>query len=167
MNGSIPSCIADSGCTANAGTKRDAKHCESTGETSDKVFVMPNGDMEEATEVKKLPFDIREEACRIDIVPGISTATLLSPGKLADAKYISIFDDKEVNVYDQNNTVITTTHEAVLRGYGDKEEGLYRIPLVKDVQNVNTDTIIVNHQPSAYLQQQPSTHKTVNRYTNV
>ena len=168
LNGSIPSCLADSGCTAHAGTKDDAEHCEDTDEESDKVFVMPNGSLEEATDVKKLPFDIREEARRIDIVPGINTATLLSTGKLADANYISIFDDEEVNVYDQNNTVVTTTHGSVLRGYRDKNEGVYRIPLVKNVQNINTDTIIIHGVPSSYLQQQqqqqqqPSTHETVN-----
>jgi uncharacterized protein Veg len=62
LNGTIPSCIADSGSTANVGTQRDAKHFGDTGETSDKIFIVANGDMEEATEVKQLTFDIREEA---------------------------------------------------------------------------------------------------------
>ena len=162
LNGSIASGIADSGTTATCGTVRDAKHFLHTGETSDKIFQVANGEIEEATEVKQLPFQLRKEACRVDIVPGINTATLISTGKLADANYISIFDEEEVNVYDANNTVVTTTQGSVLRGYRDKNEGVYRIPLVKDVKNINTDTIIVNAPPSSLLHKQPPTHETVN-----
>ena len=162
LNGSIPSGIADSGTTATCGTVRDAKHFLHTGETSDKIFQVANGEIEEATEVKQLPFQLRKEACRVDIVPGINTATLISTGKLADANYISIFDEEEVNVYDANNTVVTTTQGSVLRGYRDKNEGVYRIPLVKDVKNINTDTIIVNAPPSSLLHKQPPKHETIN-----
>ena len=36
------------------------------------------------------------------------------------------------------------TEEAVLKGYRCPREKLWRIPLVKDVQNENTDTLILN-----------------------
>ena len=118
MDGTIDSCIADSGTTATCGTPAHAKHFEDTGEVSNKTFIVANGTTEEATEIKKLPYkQLREEARKIHMVPGITTSTLLSTGKLADANYISIFDAEEVNIYDANNTKITTTRGAILRGY--------------------------------------------------
>lgn len=163
LNGTIASGIADSGTTATCGILNDEKYFENTGEVSDKTFIVANGIAEPATEVMKLPFEqLRDEARRVDMVPGINTATLISTGKLADANYISIFDDEEVNIYDANNTKIVTTRGAVLRGYRDKSEGVYRIPLVKEVKNINTDTAIVNVPPNRFLQQNPPSYDTIN-----
>lgn len=81
---------------------------------------------------------------------------------MADANYISIFDDEEVNIYDANDTKIVTTRGAVLRGYRDRNEGIYRIPLVKNVQNLNTDTAIVKEPPNRFLQRNPPSFETVN-----
>ena len=67
---------------------------------------------------------------------------------MADANYISIFDAEEVNIYNANNTKITTTRGAILRGYRDKDEGVYRVPLVQNVKNVNTDTAVVKVAPN-------------------
>ena len=162
LNGSIPSMIADSGTTKTVGTLADEKHFEETDEVSDRVFAVATGALAAATSIKKLKHNLREEARRVHMVPGITTASLLSTGELADAKYISIFGEEEVNIYDANNTKITCTRGAVLRGYRDRNAGVYRIPLVENVQNLNTDTVIVNVPPSRLLQQNPPSYETIN-----
>ena len=50
----------------------------------------------------------------------------------------------EVSIYDGKKPKIIITEEAVLKGYRCPREKLWRIPLVKDIQNENTDTIILN-----------------------
>ena len=162
LDGSIPSMIADSGTTKHVGMLADDECFEETDEVSDKVFAVANGALEAATNIKKLKHKLRDEARRVHMVPGINTATLLSTGELADANYISIFDEEEVNIYDANNTKITTTRGAVMRGYRDKNAGVYRVPLVDNVQNLNTDTVIVNVPPSRLLQQHPPSYETIN-----
>ncbi len=47
------------------------------------------------------------------------------------------------------------TKEATLRGWQDKDNKLWRIPLVDMVQNQNTNTIIVNRPPTKFLPNQP------------
>ncbi len=68
---------------------------------------------------------------------------LLSTGKYADANYITVFYKDTVNIYGANDTIITVTRDAILRGWRDKSNK-WRIPLVEVVRNLNTDTIIVN-----------------------
>jgi hypothetical protein len=76
------------------------------------------------------------------MVPGIPTAPLLSTGSLADNGYIAIFDNEEVRIYDANDTKAVTTKGAVLKGWRT-EDDLYCIPLVPNVKNLNTDTIML------------------------
>ncbi len=66
-----------------------------------------------------------------------------------------MFHKDTVNIYDANNTIITVTKEAILRGWQDKDNKLWCIPLVDMVQNQNTDTIIVNRPPTKFLPNQP------------
>ncbi len=66
-----------------------------------------------------------------------------------------MFDKDTINVYNTNNTVITVTKEAILRGWRDKDNKLWHIPLVDMVQNQNTDTIIVNRPPTKFLPNLP------------
>ena len=66
---------------------------------------------------------------------------LLSANRFAKAKYITIFDKEEVNIYDATKTEIKTTRGAVLRGWRLPEEGLWRIPLEDNMNaesNLNT-----------------------------
>ena len=58
---------------------------------SDKEVYMPNGEIVKATAQVKLPFDIRDLARIAELVPGITTNSLVSVGKLADAGYITVF----------------------------------------------------------------------------
>ena len=58
--------------------------------------------------------------------------------------YFAVYDKNEVNIYDGRKSKIIITEEEVLKGYRCPREKLWRIPPVKDVQNENTDTIILN-----------------------
>ena len=49
--------------------------------------------------------------------------------------YFAVYDKNEVNIYDGRKEKIIITEEAVLKGYRCLREKLWRIPLVKDVQN--------------------------------
>ncbi len=76
--------------------------------------------------------------------------------EFADANYITIFDKEAVNIYDANDTAITLTRGAILRGFKCPMTGMWRIPLVDLVRNNNTDTVIVNYPPSEFLPARPS-----------
>ena len=51
---------------------------------------------------------------------------------------------KKVNIYDGKEAKIIITEEAVLKEYRCPHEKIWNIPLIEDVQNENTDTIILN-----------------------
>jgi hypothetical protein len=149
MDGTIPSMIADSGATSGVGTKDDPSH--RTGEPSNKQFILPSGQLIQATEKAEYLFDIRAPANKLHITLSVSQHSLLSTGKYADANYITMFDKDTINIYDANDTVITVTKEAILWGWRDKDNKLWRILLVDMVQNQNTNTIIVNWPPTKFL----------------
>ena len=152
-DGTIPSTVVDSGCTSGVGTSKDP--CRRTGSISNKEFILPGGEIMAATEIAEYPFQVRDPARQLHITPGITTNSLLSTSKFAAADYITIFDKEEVNIYDANDTVITVTRGAILRGFKCPKSGLWRIPLVEMVRNNNTDTIIVNRPPTEFLPARP------------
>ena len=152
IDGTIPSTVADSGCTSGVGTSDDPSR--RTGITSDKEFLLPGGEIMAATEIAEYPFNVRDPAKQLHITPGITTNSLLSTNKFADANYITIFDKEEVNIYDANDTIITVTRGAILRGFKCPDK-LWRIPLVDMVRNNNTETVIVNRPPTEFLPERP------------
>ena len=92
------------------------------------------------------------------MVPGIHN-NLLSTNQFAKAKYIMIFDEKEVNIYDATNTIIKTTRGSVLRGWSLHDEGLWHILLDENVTsefNINTKTVKSKELPSNLLISQPT-----------
>ena len=76
---------------------------------------------------------------------------LLSMNQFAEAKYTTFFDEDQVNIYDATNTKVTVLRGSVLRGWRLRDKGLWRIPLVANVKNVNTERIILNKLPSSFL----------------
>ena len=168
LNGTIPSAVYDSGATAHAGMP-DSPFIP-TGKKSDKIFQVPTGDIIEATEIMELDLNVREPAKRVDIVPGVTTNNLLSTGKFADAGYITVFDEDEVNIYDAQDTIVTVTRGAVLRGWRDHASGLWRVPIVKnykdlkiqDYKNLNTDTVLCKKPPTTFLQNRPHLSEAIN-----
>ena len=75
---------------------------------------MPNGEVEEASDVDELQHDVHHPAKDVHIVPGIERDSLLSIPKFADANYVAIFDKDEVNIYDANKTTIVVSRGAIL-----------------------------------------------------
>ncbi len=152
-NGIIPSTVVDSGCTAGVGTSDDL--CRRTGHASRKKFVLPGGEIVNATEIAEYPFKVRAPVQELHITPGVTKNSLLSTSKFADANYITMFDKEAVNIYDANDTTITVTRGAILRGFKCPMTGMWRIPLVDLVRNNNTDTVIVNCPSSEFLPARP------------
>ena len=142
LNGVLPSACLDTGATSNVGRKEDP--FEETGIPSNKVFTLPNGETTAASTKAKLHLDLREPAKSVDMVPALKGQSLLSGSKLAEAGYTAIYDEDEVNIY--NNTAkIQVNEKAVLKGYRCRRSGgLWRVPLVPVVTNENTDTVILD-----------------------
>jgi len=63
--------------------------------------------------VSELAHDIRQPAKDIHIVPSIQSNSLLSTAKFAKAGYITVFDNKEVNIYDTHNTTFKVSRAAI------------------------------------------------------
>ena len=101
--------------------------------------------------MSELAHDVRQPAKEVHIVPSIKTHSLLSIPKFAEAGYITVFDDEEVNIYDAQNTMLKVSRGAIVRGWFDKKANLWRIPLIPVVLNNNTDTVLVNKQPTEFL----------------
>jgi hypothetical protein len=157
LNGSILSTAADSGATSSVGTKADICHFIRTGHQSDKIFRMPNGTTKHTSKIGHLATPVCSPAHDIHITPGIMETSLISTVKFAEAGYVTIFDQDQVNIYDQHNTIITVLQAAILRSW--REPGtndLWRIPLVPVISNQNTNTVIVAHPPSKYLPKRSS-----------
>ncbi len=102
-DGSIPSTVADSDCTSGVGTEDDP--CPRTGQASHKRFILPGGEMKQATKVAEYPFKVQDPAQELHITPGIMENLLLSTSKFAAANYITMFDKEEVSIYDANDTI--------------------------------------------------------------
>ena len=156
--GTIPSTVVDSGATSSVGTADDK--CRRTGRASNKVFILPGGQTVAASEVAEYPFKVREPASEVHITPDITSNSLMSTSKFADADYITVFDKDEVNIYDSNDVKITVTRGAILRGWRCPTTGLWRVPLVptirrETVNNVNTQTALVSRPPTEFLPNRP------------
>ena len=77
---------------------------------------MPSGKIVQATEMAEYPFKVIAPSNELHITPGVSQDSLLSTSKCADANYIAVYDKETVNIYDANDTMITVTKGAILRG---------------------------------------------------
>jgi len=145
------------GATSNCGMEGDPYI--KTDQISNKIFHMPTGEQAPASNISKYHHELREPARTVDMVPGLVHNSLNSVSKLTDANYFAIFDEEQVNIYDANNTTVTVSRGAILRGWRDKEnKSLWRIPLVKTgvpINNLSTQTVMVDKPPSEYLTNRP------------
>jgi hypothetical protein len=122
LNGSIPSIVADSAATSHIGTKHDP--FIPMGRTSKKIFQLPDGTRTAASTISELVHNVRQPAKDVHILPTIKTNSLLSTAKFAAAGYTTVFDDKEVNIYDAQNTTLKVSRAVILRGWLDKKANL-------------------------------------------
>jgi hypothetical protein len=66
-NGTIPSTIVDSGATSGVRTKDNPSH--RTGKPTDKQFILPSGQLIQATENAEYPLNVRAPANKLHITP--------------------------------------------------------------------------------------------------
>ena len=78
------------------------------------------------------------------MVPYLSGASLLSTSKLADARYVTVYDGDDIKFYDGRTAKIKVSKAAVLQGWRCPHERLWQIPLTSDVKNINTDTLLLD-----------------------
>ncbi len=109
------------------------------------MFHLPNGATAAAIMIHKLHHNLWEPAHSINIVPPLVRNSLLSTVKLVKAGYTTIYDDKEVNFYDTTTTKITVLADAILKGLQCPWAKLWPVPLVDNVWNENTDTLLLVH----------------------
>ena len=87
-----------------------------TGQKLGKIFLMALGNIAPANEIKHLPFKIRHPASEVHMMPGIKH-NLPSMNQFAEAKYITFFNEDQVNIYDATNTEVSVLQGSVLRGW--------------------------------------------------
>jgi hypothetical protein len=97
------------------------------------------------------PSQVHQPAKDVHIVPTIDTNLLLSTAKYATVGYITVFDDKEVNIYDATNAEVNVRREAIMRSWFDMTANLWCIPLLPIVQNANTNTVLVKKPLTEFL----------------
>ena len=78
------------------------------------------------------------------MVPSLADQSLLSGNKFAQAGYVTIGDNQEVNIYDGRTAKIIVSEEAVLKGWFFPKARMWRIPLQPHISNNNTDTLLLN-----------------------
>jgi hypothetical protein len=66
-----------------------------------------------------------------------------------------IFDKDKVNIYNTNKTTIIVSHGSILQGWQCKQMNLWQVPLIKNVQHNNTDTVLCNQCPMEFLPNRP------------
>lgn len=157
--------IYDTGATTTVGAEEDEAEFDETGQTSDKVYVMPMKDEASATKLMKLKRnELRDKAKEVNLLPGVHS-TLVSGVKLADEDYVTITDKNKVAVFDGRKVTIKVTERAVIEGYRDRKTGLWRIPLRSKVENENMDTMIIDrpdpHHAISHVFELPSIAKTI------
>ena len=78
------------------------------------------------------------------MVPTLANQSLLSGSKFADAGYISICNDKEVNIYDGRTYRILVSERSVLKGWKCPHTKLWSVPLKPCLTNLNTHTLLLD-----------------------
>ena len=114
MNGSIPSAAYDTACTSNAGMVGDL--FIQTGRPSTKVFTVADGHKPPGSIDAKLYHRVMEPAQTVDMFPALANQSLLGGNKFAQAGYVTICNNQEVNIYDSRTAKIIVSEKAVLKG---------------------------------------------------
>jgi hypothetical protein len=140
--------VVDSGTTSTVIRPEDKKYVTETSIPSNKVFIVANGGTTKGGNQAILHNGLRGTACQADIVPDLKHNSLISTSKWADAGYYTVFTPTEVHVYDGKPE---PTKIPVMEGWRDPESGLWRVPLVNNVKNVNTETRLCTAEETAQI----------------
>ena len=92
-----------------------------TGKKSNRMFLVALGNIAPADDIKRLTFEVHHPVDKVHMVTGIKHS-LLSMNQFAEAKYITFFDEDQVNIYDATNTKATVSRGSVLRGWRLRDE---------------------------------------------
>jgi hypothetical protein len=102
---------------------------------------------------------LREPAVKADMVPDLAMNSLLSTAKCADANYATLFTKDEVKVFDLELTKINIEGgAAVMTGWRCPKTKLWRIPIKPDIENQNTDTILMSQEATDIIMSRRSEH---------
>ena len=142
LNRSIFSAALDTACTSNAGKIGDP--FIQTSQPSTKDFAVYDGRCHAVNNIAKLHHPVLESARTFGMVPALADQSLLSGSKFSDALYISICNDKEVNIYDGHTACILVSERAVLKGWKFPCTKFLRMPLQPCVTKLNTHTLLLN-----------------------
>ena len=114
INGELQTGIADAGASVTCG-KLEVSECGRfrldsnpfilTTRKSNKILQYGGGSLVAADQIKQLLFNMRDKTRDVHMVPEIQN-TLISTNEMALAKYVTVFNDQEVNIYDQNDVEI-------------------------------------------------------------
>ena len=104
---------------------------------------MPTGDTTTASTIAKLHHKVREPARTVDMVPALKHNSLISGPKFADANYVTVLTPNEVLIYDGNDLKISTSKDAILRGWRDSTTGLWRIPLEEKCAPTKSEYVLL------------------------
>ncbi len=140
---------------------KPSKPTSSQANARPKNFQLANGTRTPASNICLLHHNVCQRARDVHIVPNIPTNLLISTAKFAEAGYINVFNDKEVNVYNASNTTVIVTRQAILKGWLDMDANLSCIPLNPIVLNNNTNTVLVRTLPTKFLPDHPPPTKAV------
>ena len=135
--------VMDSGTTSTVIQPKDNKYVIDTKVPSNKIFTVATGEQAKGGNQAKLRINLRGQATTADMVPTLRHNSLISTSKLADANYHTVFTPNEVLVYDG---AVEANKVPVWKGWRDSETGLWRVPLVDKVKNLNTDTKVLQQE---------------------
>jgi hypothetical protein len=135
--------VMDSGTTSTVIQPKDNKYVIDTKVPSNKIFTVATGEQAKGGNQAKLQINLRGQAATADMVPTLRHNSLISTSKLADANYHTVFTPNEVLVYDG---AVEANKVPVWKGWRDSETGLWRVPLVDKVKNLNTDTKVLQQE---------------------
>ena len=100
-----------------------------TGRPSTKVFTVADGHKTPGYIEVKLHHPVRDPAWSVDMVYALADQSLLSGNKFAQAGYVKICDNQEVNIYDGRTAKIIVSEKAVLKGWFFPKARMWSIPL--------------------------------------
>ena len=144
LYGTMPSAVSDTGATSSASLSSNSASFCAMGQRSTNIFRPPNGSDAPDSEVRLLQQPLHDPARTINMVPSLCGASLLSTSKLAEAGYVTVYDGDEVNVNDGRTETIKVSEAAVLQGWRCPRARLWRIPLTRNVKNININTLLLN-----------------------
>ena len=82
------------------------------------------------TEEAQLHTNVRDPAKTVDIVPGLKHKSLLNISKFTKANCLTVFNPKEVLIFNGDNPTIANILEPVLQGWMDTQTGMWRVTIL-------------------------------------